>query len=73
MKHYKAHFQKYYNLPFLERGIKVFYKPKNKFGKIVYFGEKLHIKLNGEDKSLRIHPTENIIYYDKSGNVLKEF
>ena len=70
---HKKHFQKYYSLPFLEIGVKVFYKPKNKFGKIAHFGNHLHIKLDDETKSLKVHPTESISYFDKNNVLLKDF
>ena len=64
-------------LPFVKRGMRVeiSYRSKVKRGVITganYSGN-LNVRLGGHKHSENCHPTWAIKYYDKKGNIIKEF
>lgn len=62
-------------LPFLKRGMRVQFLHNGRFGKITgaNIGGNINIRFDGDTFSQNCHPRWRMRYFDKEGNVIREF
>lgn len=63
------------DMPFLKREMKVRLLHDGRFGKITSGcdGANLNIRFDGEKRSFNCHPKWKMQYFDKEGNLIKEY
>lgn len=64
--------KRYYNLPFIKRGMRV--RTDEGMGSITSgYGNYIRIRLDGKKRSDVYHPTWKLTYFDQDGKILADF
>jgi hypothetical protein len=64
--------KQYYKMPFVQRGMVV--EASGKRGKITAGdGGYIRVRYEGERTSIRRHPQWEMVYFDESGNIIKDY
>ncbi len=64
--------KKYYDLPFIKRGMRV--QADGQMGTVTSgYGSYVRVRLDGEKRSDIYHPTWETVYYSKDGKILADF
>ena len=68
-------FRKRRNMPFVKRGMRVVFTYDGRKGRIAGANESsnLNIIFDGEKKSVNCHPYFKMQYFDKQGELIKEY
>ena len=69
-----ASVRKWRNIPFVKRGMTVFYVDKQSWGKITStHGDNLMIKLDCFGFTSNFHPHFELAYYSKDGDLIRDY